>query len=205
MRGGGELNFGEAVKIAQLAENATGVRASFILSVLTQESAIKGVIGANLGKCYYNTPRNNNSGTVMNNSQKSVFLAIMQELNINPETTPVSCPIASDGAYGGAMGPAQFMPTTWELYKKRVGEITGGNPASPFNNLDAFTATALYLKDGLVSCKQIYNNLFSQENCAAAKYYAGKKYKSYMSVGRYGYRVADRATKFQDDIDVLSG
>ena len=205
MLGGGELNFGEAVKIAQVAENATGVRAAFILAVLTQESAIKGMIGANLGRCYYSTPRNNGSGTVMSNSQKPAFLEIMRELNMNPETTPVSCPIASDGAYGGAMGPAQFMPTTWELYKKRIGEITGGNPASPFNNLDAFTATALYLKDGTVSCRQIYNSLFSQENCAAAKYYAGKNYKSYMGVGRYGYRVADRAVKFQDDIDVLSG
>ena len=42
---------------------------------------------------------------------------------MNPETTPVSCPIASDGAYGGAMGPAQFMPTTWELYKKELEKL----------------------------------------------------------------------------------
>lgn len=204
MLGGGELPFGEAVKIAQVAEKATGVRAAFILAVLTQESAINGVIGANLGKCYYNTSRNNGSGTVMSNSQKPVFLKIMEELKMNPNTTPVSCPIASDGAYGGAMGSAQFMPTTWELYKNRVGELTGGNPASPFNNLDAFTATALYLKDGLASCKQIYSNSFSQENCAAAKYYAGKNFRSYMSVGRYGYRVAERASKFEDDIAILS-
>jgi len=205
MLGGGELPFGEAVKIAQAAEKATGVRAAFMLAVLTQESSVNGVIGANLGKCYYNTPRNNASKTVMSNSQKSAFLKLMEELNMNPDTTLVSCPIASDGAYGGAMGPAQFMPTTWELYKNRVGEITGGNPASPFNNLDAFTATALYLKDGLVSCKQIYSSSFSQENCAAAKYYAGKNYKNYMSVGRYGYRVADRAVKFEDDIEAISG
>ncbi|MEK7062161.1 MAG: lytic murein transglycosylase [Patescibacteria group bacterium] len=204
MLGGGELPFGEAVKIAQAAEKATGVRAAFMLAVLTQESAVNGVIGSNLGKCYYNTPRNNNSKTVMSDSQKPAFLKIMEELNMNPDTTPVSCPIASDGAYGGAMGPAQFMPTTWKLYKNRVGEITGGNPASPFNNLDAFTATALYLKDGLVSCKQIYNSSFPQENCAAAKYYAGKNYRSYMSVGRYGYRVADRAVKFEDDIEAIS-
>ncbi len=205
MLGGGELPFGEAVKIAQAAERATGVRAAFILAILTQESAINGTIGANLGKCYYNTPRNNGSKTVMSNSQKPAFLRFMEELKMNPDTTPVSCPIASDGAYGGAMGPAQFMPTTWELYESRVAEVTGADPASPFNNFDAFTATALYLKDGLTSCKQIYSSSFSQENCAAAKYYAGKNYKSYMSVGRYGYRVADRAVKFEDDIETISG
>lgn len=202
--GGGELPFGEAVKLAQVAERATGVRASFILSILTQESAIDGVIGRNLGRCYYNTPWDNAAGTVMSNSQKPAFLATIQELNLDPNTTPVSCPIVSDGSYGGAMGPAQFMPTTWELYKDKVSGITGGNPASPFNNLDAFTATALLLKDGLGACKEIYSTTFSQENCAAAKYYAGRNWRLYTRVGRYGYRVAERAAEFQKDIDILS-
>ncbi|MHB9019572.1 MAG: lytic murein transglycosylase [Minisyncoccota bacterium] len=202
--GGGELPFGDAVKIAQLAEKATGVRAAFILSILTQESSVDSVIGANLGKCFYNDVRKNSSGTVMSNTQKPVFLALMSELNMDPAKTQVSCPITSDGAYGGAMGPAQFMPTTWQIYKDEVGSITGNKPASPFNNADAFTATALYLQDGLASCKTIYKTIFSQENCAAAKYYAGGKWKSYMSVGRYGYRVAERAADFADEIDILN-
>ena len=201
--GGGELPFGEAVKLAQVAERATGVRAALILSVLTQESSIDGVIGKNLGRCYYNTSRNNKSGTVMSDSQKPLFLALMSSLGLDAEKTPVSCPIASDGAYGGAMGPAQFMPATWELYKDRVAQVTGGSPANPFNNLDAFVATSLYLKDGLQCCRTIYKTIFSQENCAAAKYYAGGKWRYYTTVGRYGYRVADRAEEFQKDIEVL--
>ncbi len=203
--GGGELPFGEAVKLAQVAEKATGVRAAFILAVLTQESSVNGVIGRNLGKCYYNTPRDNASGMVMSNTQKPVFLELMSELGLNPDTTPVSCPIASDGAYGGAMGPAQFMPVTWDLYKERVASITGGNPPSPFNNLDAFTATAIYLSDGLNGCKAIYSTIFSQENCAAAKYYAGGNWRAYTTVGRYGYRVAERSQSFEQDIAVLDG
>jgi len=202
--GGGELPFGEAVKIAQLAEKATGVRAAFILAILTQESSVDGVIGANLGKCYYNTPRKNASGTVMSNTQKPVFLSILSDLKMDPDKTPVSCPIASDGAYGGAMGPAQFMPTTWRLYDRKISDITGNDPASPFNNADAFTGTALYLKEGLTGCKTIYKTVFSQENCAAAKYYAGGKWRSYMSVGRYGYRVAERAADFADEIEILN-
>ena len=96
----------------------------------------------------------------MSNSQKPAFLAILADLKMDSDKTPVSCPIASDGAYGGAMGPAQFMPTTWDLYKNRVANITGNKPASPFNNADAFTATALYLQDGLSNCKAIYKPFF---------------------------------------------
>lgn len=202
--GGGELPFGEAVKIAQLAEKATGVRAAFILSILTQESSVNTVIGANLGKCYYNDPRKNASGTVMSDSQKPIFLALLSELMMDPLRTPVSCPIVSDGTYGGAMGPAQFMPTTWQLYKDKISVITGNKPASPFNNADAFTGTALMLKDGLTGCGAIYKTIFSKESCAAAKYYAGGKWRSYMSVGRYGYRVADRASDFADEIAILN-
>lgn len=204
LQGGGELPFGEAVKIAQVAEKATGVRAAFILSVLTQESAINGVIGKNLGRCYYNTPAPNAAGTVMSNSQKSNFLSIIKSLGLDPNTTPVSCPIVSDGAYGGAMGPSQFMPNTWMLYTDKIAAITGGNPASPFNNLDAFIGTALLLKDGLAGCKEIYSTIFSQENCAAAKYYAGGNWRGYIRVGRYGYRVAERAEGFAGDIQVLA-
>jgi hypothetical protein len=95
------------------------------------------------------------------------------------------------------------MPATWQIYKERVAGITGNEPPSPFNNADAFTATALYLKDGLTGCQTIYKTIFSQENCAAAKYYAGGKWRSYMSVGRYGYRVAERAADFEEDIEIL--
>ena len=204
LQGGGELPFGDAVKIAQVAERATGVRAAFILAVLTQESSIDGVIGRNLGRCYYNTPAANAAGTVMSNSQKPSFLSITKSLGLDPATTPVSCPIVSDGAYGGAMGPSQFMPKTWMLYTDKITAITGGNPASPFNNLDAFTGTALLLKDGLTGCKTIYSTIFSQENCAAAKYYARGNWRAYTKVGRYGYRVADRAEGFAGDIQVLS-
>ncbi|MEK7498832.1 MAG: hypothetical protein AAB611_03175 [Patescibacteria group bacterium] len=201
--GGGELPFGDAVKIAKVAEKATGVRAAFILSILTQESSINGVIGKNVGRCVYNDQRNNPSGTVMSNKEKPVFLALIASLKLNPDNTPVSCPITSDGLYGGAMGPAQFMPSTWKMYTDRIAKITGGNPPSPFNNIDAFTGTALYLKDGLTGCTASFNTLFSQENCAAAKYYAGGNWKAYTRVGLYGYRVADRAVALQKDIDIL--
>jgi peptidoglycan hydrolase CwlO-like protein len=215
--GGGELPFGEAVQIAQFAEKASGIRAAFLLAVLAQESAIDGVIGRNLGQCYYNTYRNNASGSVMRNSQKPSFLAIMNDIGMDPNTTPVSCPIASDGAYGGAMGPAQFMPTTWwnikdqTGYKRRVASVTGNNPPSPFNNADAFVAASLYLKDAYNSSacrnyaeknKHISPKRLLQERCTASRYYAGSNW--YKFRWAYGEPVVDRAAKFQEDIDTLS-
>jgi membrane-bound lytic murein transglycosylase B len=48
----------------------------------------------------------------MRNSQKANFVKIMKGLGQNPAKQRVSCPIPRDGGYGGAMGPAQFMPNT---------------------------------------------------------------------------------------------
>ncbi len=205
--GGGELAFGDALKLVRVAENAIGIRAAFVLSILTQESGMNGVIGKNLGKCFYNTPWNNLSATVMSDSQKPSFMYIMQNIGKDPNTTPVSCPISKDGQYGGAMGPSQFMPKTWwdvgaqTGYKSRVESVTKSSFASPFDNLDAFTATALYLNDALDGCKQIYKTQTSQESCAAAKYYAGANWRRY--TGSYGASVAARANSMQKDIDTL--
>lgn len=206
---GGELKFAEALRIVRVAEDAIGVRSAFVLSVLTQESGLDGAIGANLGKCYYNTPWKNREGVVMNKTQTQSYLALLSGLNppLDPKKTPVSCPISKDGAYGGAMGPGQFMPTSWwdikngTGYKKRVEKITGNVPASPFNNLDAFTATALYLSDALEKCEKVYSSKYNQEACAAARYYAGNNWSKHF--GGYGKKVANRAIEFQKDIDVL--
>ncbi|MDO8493273.1 MAG: hypothetical protein Q7S19_01890 [bacterium] len=205
--GGGELTFSEALKIVRVAESAVGIRSAFVLSILTQESGMDGMIGKNLGRCFYNTPWNNLSATVMADSQKPSFLYIMQGLGKDPNSTPVSCPINKDGQYGGAMGPSQFMPKTWwdersgTGYKNRVQKVTGSSFASPFENLDAFTATALYLNDALEGCETIYKTTTSRESCAAAKYYSGGNWRKHMN--GYGASVARRAAEFQKDIDVI--
>lgn len=195
--GGGELNFGEAYKFAKYAQDATGVRAALILAVLNQETGINGVIGGNLGKCYYNDAWKNPEGKVMRSREAAAFVIIMADIGLDPAKTPVSCPINRDGLYGGAMGPAQFMPTTWKMYSNRLAEITGLK-ASPFNNADAFMATALYLKDAGAA-----NATLSQERIAAARYYAGGNYKKH--IWGYGDAVVARAENIQRDIDVLNG
>lgn len=215
--GGTEMKFEEALRLIRPYEEQIGVEAALVLAVLTQESAVDGVIGSNLGKCTYNQTARNSSGTVMSNSQKESFLAIMKELNLNPDTTPVSCPIYSDGAYGGAMGPSQFMPNTWwDIntgfgYKQRVAKVLGISVPSPFVNLDAFVGTASYLSDARSRCSGSggFDSLFDIWSCSAAKYYAGlgatgsKLSKHMVSKWSYGYKVAERAMQFQKDIDTL--
>jgi predicted nucleic acid-binding Zn-ribbon protein len=187
--GGGQLSFEDAYQYAQVASNATGMDPAFILAILDRESAL----GQNLGQCNYQT--------AMSPSDQPLFLVITQSLGLDPSEMFVSCPNA-DGAYGGAMGPAQFVPSTWESYSAAVAGITKDNPPSPWNDTDAFVATALYLKDNMIGCQKLYSAALSQERCTAAKYYAGGDWKNYLWT--YGEAVVEQTQSFASDIQMIT-
>lgn len=192
--------FGEALEIAKFVSSTTGIRPAFLLAVLTQESNI----GKNVGQCYLTNFETGAgvraiSGKVENKIMKpsrdvTPFLAICEDLGRDPKNTPVSCPIASVGGYGGAMGPAQFIPSTWAIFKTRIKEITG-KPADPWNIKDAFLAAALYLTDA-GAAKQTE----TAEWRASLVYFSGSVNTKYRF---YADSVMNIAAQYEQDIKDL--
>jgi len=130
------------------------------------------------------------------------FLSIIESLTkanflkTDAFTTPVSCCMIQNGQYfgwGGAMGPAQFIPSTWMLYKDAIEQKTGVSPANPWNIRDSFLANALYLKD-LGAGSQTYQ----KEITAAMKYFGCT---TSWCERNYGRPVMTAATCIQDYMD----
>ncbi len=211
--GGGGISLPQAVELAQYASGKTGVPASLILAILEQETNL----GSNLGSCVYNDWRGDRP--VMHpDRDQPVFLAIAQILGFDARTRSVSCPIVVGGkrsGWGGAMGPSQFIPSTWAMYggivntgngfvysegSDAIRRINGtGAPANPFNNRDAFLATALLLRDNGA------NGTYAGDRMAALRYYAGWGGANNPANAFYGDGVMNRKAKFEGQIRILGG
>ena len=190
-----QITFGQAVTVAQWASSQTGVRAAFLLAILSQESSL----GQNVGTC-------NRAGDPPSKSWKVVmkpdrdqepFRQITSELGLPIDTTPVSCPMKDKSGnqigWGGAMGPAQFIPSTWMGYRAKVTAVTG-KAANPWDIRDAFLAAAIKLKaDGA--------GTQSGEWDAAMRYFSGSTNPAYRF---YGDNVVSMAEQYASDISKLN-
>ena len=128
------------------------------------------------------------------------FLKITRELGRDPFNTAVSCPIPSIGGYGGAMGPAQFIPSTWIAYKDKIAKLKGG-PGDPWNIRDAFLASGVYLAD-LKATRQT----FEYEWCAAVSYFSGNcSTRNQIRYEFYGDNVMAITKRYEQDIRALQG
>lgn len=153
-----KIDFGTALSYANEAKTKFGIDPAFLLAILTQESNL----GANVGQCYLTDQATGagvgkNSGTPFKNVMKPMglpgrkgdiqdFLRITSTLGLPWNKTAVSCPIPSVGGYGGAMGPAQFIPSTWAGYESRLRNVLGHSP-NPWAPRDAFFGLAMMLPD----------------------------------------------------------
>ena len=201
--------FGEAYNIAKYVSSITGVRPAFMMAVLTQESNL----GKNVGQCYL---KNTQTGdgvkiktgafsprTMSPSRDVPVFLNLIDTINQGrglargAMTTPVSCVVYYNGrpyGWGGAMGPAQFIPSTWVNlgYGKKVSDVTG-KVADPWDIRDAFVAAGLLLRD---------NGAKTSEFNAAMKYYCGGSCSKYDRF--YGNSVINIANQYEADIRAIS-
>lgn len=205
--GSGRIPFTEAVELAKFAGSKTGVSPAFILAILEQESEF----GSNIGQCTYDEIRNGRPA--MGPGSVPVFKVMADVLGFNMDTQMVSCP--QSYGWGGAMGPSQFIPSTWALYG---GYVDSGNdvfryessqdsirqllgidvPSNPFRNRDAFLATSLLMRDNGASA-----GTRDAEWTAAIRYYSGWNGINNPRNHFYGDQVMQRKTRLEAEIRTL--
>lgn len=199
LRDSGEIPFGRAYEYALTASQKTGVRPAFILAIFSQESSF----GKNQGSCYLkDTPTGGGVGANTGRAFAKVmhptrdvppFLDITRALGRDPLNTRVSCP--QEVGWGGAMGPAQFIPSTWVGLQDSIAAALGVSQTDPWNPRDAFMAAALYLRD-LGAAGGGYSN----ERDAACRYFSGSKCSRSSFVAGYGNSVIAKATNIQENM-----
>src|SRR3989344_5556415 len=215
LRDSAAIPFGKALEYANLAAAKTGVKPAFLLAILQQESNL----GKNVGTCnsaqdtkkwldimpgpteyqvYLQNKKSCKKAKIACSSRddQTAFIDIMAGLGRSADNTPLSCPISSAGPWGGAMGPAQFIPSTWQLFKERIASIVGKPVPDPWEPKDAIIASALYLSDLGAD-----GGSYSAQKKAACKYYGSGGSSCY-----YGNQVMAKAQNIQETmIDVLQG
>lgn len=194
----GAIPFGTALQYAEAASAKTGVRAALILGILQQESNL----GSNVGRCVITDlasgqTKNVTSGYVWKNGihptrDLPLLQNILKNLGRDPLSTRVSCPIAGIAGYGGAMGPTQFIPSTWNIVAGKVASAMNKETPDPWNAADAIMASA-YLLQGNGAAAGGY----TAERNAACRYYSGRVCSTANHIAAYGNQVMSRAANIQ--------
>lgn len=186
LRGTAAIPFEKALEYANIASRLTGVRPAFLLGIIAEES--------NLGE---NVGTGNWLVDMHPTRDRPVFKEICGRLGLDPDKMPVSK--KPWYGWGGAMGPAQFIPSTWVLYENKIASLSGHNPPNPWDPYDAFIASAILLQEnGAVAGN------YNAERLAALRYFAGWANAKKTAYAFYGDDVMDLAVKYQGQIDILN-
>lgn len=183
----GPLTFDTMLGYADQASAQTGVRPELILAILTVETNL----GKNVGKGTWTVDMHPTR-------DRPVFIEICAELGLDPDKMPVSK--KAWYGWGGAMGPGQFIPSTWKGIKSRVASVTGENPPNPWNARTATFATALYMKDNGAGAQTR-----AAERLAALRYLAGWKNATKPAYAFYGNEVMAFVDKYEREIRIIRG
>lgn len=213
------IPFGTALTYAEQAERATGTRAAVTLAVLKQETNL----GENLGTGTWRVD-------MSPSRDQPVFVYITQVLGFNPDQMPVSK--KPSYGWGGAMGPGQFIPSTWVCYGGFVNINSNGcSPPSGFNSSfwqgpwqyiaskdrvrkllggsspsNPWNAqTAIMATAMLMADNGASSQTPKAERLAALRYFAGWANANKRAYAFYGDGVMGFASQFQRDINQLYG
>lgn len=171
------LKLTEARDMAQFASKLTGVRAALLLAVLKVETNL----GTSIGSGVFPDD--------MHPDSREAFLRITKKLGLDPATAPISARPRSYQGWGGAMGPGQFMPATWETIESRIGQLIGKAVPNPYELTDAFVATAMFLADKGATDR-------GSEYEAVNRYLAGPNWQRFTW---YGDRVLAVAAEYEKE------
>lgn len=174
----------KAYQYAKQASSLTGIRPAFLLAVLKNESSWGEKVGTGTWR------------RDMNKRDQGAFIQICEELNLDPDTTPVSRKPAY--GWGGAMGPAQFLPSVWLQYKDKIAQLTGHNPPDPWDIEDAFVAASVKLTQAGAAA-QTYN----AEWKSAQIYFAGSRWNR-PTYYFYGDQVMETASVIQEQLNIIA-
>ncbi len=178
----------DAITYGKLAAKSTGIRPAFLIAILEVESRLGQNVGSgnwndDMYQCYIRLanryPSKRSFYLKRAEIEKNAFFHITDALGLDPNSLKVS----KEPSYGcgGAMGPAQFIPSTWLGYEDRIRQSTGHASPNPWNIQDAFTAAAIKLaNDGasaqtaLAETRAAKSYLSGNANCTSSicNYYA---------------------------------
>lgn len=198
------INAQDAVTYAKLAAVGAGIRPAFLLALLEVESRL----GLNVGTgnwmddmvlCYTRlagiakTQDRKSYYLKRAETEKNAFIKITNALGVDPNTQKVS----KEPSYGcgGAMGPAQFIPSTWIAYAPEVARLTGRVATNPWNTEDAFTAAAIKLARGGASSQTRAGEL-----AAAKAYISGNPNCTQAICTSYSNTILTKAAAIERDL-----
>lgn len=183
----------DALKYGQLAATRVGIRPAFLLAILDVESGLGKNVGTgnwldDMYNCYLRLGRPSRAET-----ERNAFFAIIGKLGLDANSVKVSR--APSYGCGGALGPAQFIPSTWLLYESEVARLTGHALPNPWSIEDAFMAAAIYLSNAGAA-----NQTRAAEIRAANIYLSGKANCRQSICRYYSNLVLQKAAEIEKDL-----